>query len=124
MLLRARGVDFNAYDKAAGSPGAGGSPPRQQLPKKKGSKSEATGADGGVEKGINLAEAGEDEEVTPSFWSKVSRLKWLIGCLEWLVEIAGWLVGWVVGLIGGLVDWLVGWLVGWLIGVRRHIAQN
>lgn len=74
MLLRARGVDFNAYDKAAGSPGAGGSAPRQQLPKK-GSKSEAPGTDGGVKKGKNLADAGEDEEMTPSFWSKVRRLK-------------------------------------------------
>lgn len=90
MLLRARGVDFNAYDKAAGAPGAKGSPPRQQLPKKKGSESEAAGTDKGVEKGKNLAEAGEDEEVTPSFWSKVSQLKWLIGYLGgWLKFLVG-----------------------------------
>ena len=77
MLLRARGVDFNAYDKAAGSPGTGGSPPRQRLPKKA-SKSKAPGTDGGVEKNT-LAESGVDEEVTPSFWSKVGRLAWLVG---------------------------------------------
>ncbi|CAM9757297.1 unnamed protein product [Laminaria digitata] len=73
MLLRARGVDFNAYDKAAGSPDTGGSPPRQRLPQKGSKSGTPAGTDGGGEKKKKLAEAGEDEEEAPSFWSKVEE---------------------------------------------------
>lgn len=76
MLLRARGVDVNAYDKAAGKPVADtertNSAKSKAASSKKDSKLIGTDANKGSrgKDGASIAEGEEDEE--PPFWIEVS----------------------------------------------------
>lgn len=69
-LLRARGVDINAYDKVAGTPDNAAAPPDSSQ-----TKGESTSKDAKVKsaaKGVAKEDADEEEgDETPSFWIKV-----------------------------------------------------
>lgn len=85
MLLRARGVDVNAYDKAAGKPDADAvgtkSAKSDTAKSKKDAKLKGTGVDeGSSSKAEALASEGEGDEM-PSFWIEVGARAWATCCV-------------------------------------------
>lgn len=75
MLLRARGVDINAYDKVAGAPDSASAEPSNNNSTSKKKRKEVEGAaspgnGSGNKEGVSAAEEVEGDE-TPSFWIKV-----------------------------------------------------
>lgn len=91
MLLRAQGVDVNAYDKVGGAPDAGDSPsPAPKRAKKKGAKAKLP--DPAVaSKKEEATDAGGGEDAAPSFWTKVGNGGWLCAagvCRGVMLEIA------------------------------------
>lgn len=75
MLLRARGVDINAYDKVAGAPDASNSNStnNKSASKKKDAKVQgaANPANGSGDKEEAFAAEEVEGDKTPSFWIKV-----------------------------------------------------